>query len=208
MEQSPRPCDSPFLPLPLQALETTSAPLLGLASRAPLSAETAFSATPHPSHFPHTPQSPAEPCGKICIKDKFYILLKILWESKGFIGRGTVCYLVQLDEEEYIIKDYWVKGGEGNVSNEIKMLQSMSGFPGVPKLVDYWLVERTDGKIDTTQDYHYAHLSGTRNSHWSTDNSHRTHVYLVMKPRARPLHAFRTLRKFVKAIRDIVISPF
>jgi WD40 repeat protein len=35
-----------------------------------------------------------------------------------------------------------------------------------------------------------------------------THVHLVMKPRARPLHTFRTIKEFVKAIRDIVISQF
>ncbi|KAG1841641.1 hypothetical protein C8R48DRAFT_559898, partial [Suillus tomentosus] len=32
----------------------------------------------------------------------------------------------------------------------------------------------------------------------------RTHVRLVLKPRARPLHAFRTRVELVSALRDIV----
>ncbi|KAG1812037.1 hypothetical protein EV424DRAFT_1264846, partial [Suillus variegatus] len=34
---------------------------------------------------------------------------------------------------------------------------------------------------------------------------YRTHIHLIMEPWARPLTEFRTLREFVKALRDIVI---
>ncbi|KAG2066587.1 hypothetical protein BDR04DRAFT_1121111 [Suillus decipiens] len=57
----PSPALPPPLHIPLQPLAVTSAPLLALASQSPLQGpEATFSSTPHSSHFPHTPQSPAE----------------------------------------------------------------------------------------------------------------------------------------------------
>ncbi|KAG1796319.1 uncharacterized protein HD556DRAFT_1441626 [Suillus plorans] len=178
----PPPVPFPTSYLPPQPLAVTSVPLLGLASQPLQGADTACSSTPHPSHFPHTPQSPAEPCGHI----------------RGLVGRGTVCYLVSLDKEEYIIKDHWVQGGEEKVLNEINMLKAMSGVPGVPKLVDYWKVERSDDVVDQT--WHYRHTENP-----SIRGTHCTHVHLIMKPCACPLHAFQMLKEFVRVIRDIVI---
>ncbi|KAG1901626.1 uncharacterized protein F5891DRAFT_1187500 [Suillus fuscotomentosus] len=195
----PSPALPPPLHIPLQPLVITSAPLLALASRSPPQGPDAtFSSTPHPSHFPHTPQSPAEPCGQIHVKDKIYIMLRILFITKGLVGCGTVCYLVSLDGEEYIIKDHWVQGGEDKILNEINMLEAMSGVPGVPQLVDYWLVKKSDNIIDNTRDYHH-----TENP--SIGGTHRTHIRLIMKPCTRLLHAFQTLKELVRAIRDIAI---
>ncbi|KAG1878543.1 hypothetical protein C8R48DRAFT_768105 [Suillus tomentosus] len=147
----PSPALPPPLHIPLQPLAITSAPLLALASQSPPQGPDAtFSSTPHPSHFPHTPQSPAEPCGQICVKDKIYTMLRILFITKGLVGRGTVCYLVSLDGEEYIIKDHWVQGGEDKILFEINILEAMSGIPGVPELVDYWLVKKSDNIVDNT----------------------------------------------------------
>ncbi|KAG2095259.1 uncharacterized protein F5147DRAFT_778702 [Suillus discolor] len=65
---------------------------------------------------------------------------------RGLVGRGTICYLVTLDDEDYIIKDHWVVGKDDQVVlNKINMLELMDGVPGVPKLVDYWIVEQSDG---------------------------------------------------------------
>ncbi|KAG1769235.1 hypothetical protein EDD22DRAFT_949109 [Suillus occidentalis] len=119
-------------------------------------ANTTFSSTPHPFHFPHTHKLPTEPCGLICVKDKIYTILKILFTTKGLVGHDTVCYLVSLDGEEYIIKDHWVQGGEEEVLNKINILKVMSGVSGVPELVDYWLVERSDNIVDHTRDYCHA----------------------------------------------------
>ncbi|KAG2134507.1 hypothetical protein DEU56DRAFT_913695 [Suillus clintonianus] len=198
---SPPPPPPPPSHTLLQPLVVTSAPLLNLISQAPQQGadpDATFSSNPHPSHFPHTHQSPAQPCGQIRVKDKVYTILKILFTTKGLIGRGTVCYLVSLDGEEYIVKDHWVQGGEAKVLNEINMLKAMSGIHGVPELFDYWLVERSDNIVDQTRDYRHAEKPSIR-------GTHRTHVRLVMRPCARPLHAFRTLKEFVRAIRDITI---
>jgi hypothetical protein len=129
-----------------------------------------------------------------------YTIKKILFASRGLVGRGTVCYLASWKEEDYIIKDHWVLGKRDNVIlNEIEMLKEMQGVPGVPELVEYWLVATSDGDVDNTRSYR-------RREHRSIKGTSRTHVRLVLKPCARPLHMFRTLKELVKALRDIVMS--
>ncbi|KAG0694736.1 hypothetical protein DFH29DRAFT_880522 [Suillus ampliporus] len=78
------------------------------------------------------------------------------------------------------------------------MLKAMSGVHGVPELIDHWLVKRSDNIVDQTRDYRRAENP-------SIQGTHRMHVRLVMKPCARPLHAFQTLKEFVRVIRDIAI---
>lgn len=186
---------------PPQPTATRSAPLLSLISQIPQAemTESIYSVTPLPSQFPYSTQSP-EPCGKIRVGEKIYTIKRILFVTRGLVGRGTVCYLVTLDDEDYIVKDHWVLGKDDNVVlNEIKMLELMDNVPGVPRLVDYWVVERSDGEPDITRKYRHKERRSTR-------GTSRTHVRLVLKPCGRPLHMFRTLKEFVRALRDIVKS--
>ncbi|KAG1800624.1 hypothetical protein EV424DRAFT_1352081 [Suillus variegatus] len=171
----------------------------GLTSQVPQAEMTGsiYSVTPLPSQFPYSTQSP-EPCGKIRVGQTIYTIKRILFVSQGLVDRGTVCYLVTLDDEDYIIKDHWVVGKDDRVVlNEIKMLELMDGVPGIPKLVDYWIVERSDGTPDVTKKYRKKECR-------STQGTSHTHVRLVLKPCGRPLHMFRTLKEFVRALRDIV----
>ncbi|KAG2109535.1 hypothetical protein DEU56DRAFT_691013, partial [Suillus clintonianus] len=94
------------------------------------------------------------------------------------------------------IKDHWVLGGEKEAMNEVNMMRKMNGVRGVPKLVEHWIVESRN-KIDQTANYRYKVLR-------SLKNTFRTHVRLVLKPRARPLHQFRTRLELLSSIRDIV----
>ncbi|KAG1897353.1 uncharacterized protein F5891DRAFT_1192062 [Suillus fuscotomentosus] len=166
----------------VQATAISSAPLLNLASQAPEEPDSIYSATPHPSQFPYSAQSP-EPCGKIRVRDTIYTITRILFASRGLVSRGTVCYLVSLDDKEFIIKDHWVQGKEDQVIlNEIEMLKCMPGVPGVPELVDWWVVERSNGEPDVTSKYR------KQPQHLSIAGTSRSHI-----------------RLFVKALRDIVI---
>jgi hypothetical protein len=189
----------PSLP-PVQPTTVSSAPLLSLASQIPQDlTESISSVTPHPSQFPYSAHSP-EPCGKIRVGDDVYIIKRILSASRGLVGRGCICYLASLGDEDFIIKDHWVLGKrEDVILNEIEMLKLMQGVPGVPELVDYWLVTTSEGEVDVTRSYR-------KRERRSTKGTSRTHVRLVLKPCARPLHMFRTLKEFVRALRDIVIS--
>ncbi|KAG1899633.1 uncharacterized protein F5891DRAFT_1189442 [Suillus fuscotomentosus] len=189
----------PAPPPPVHPTATHSGPLVSLASQVPQAemTESIYSVTPLPSQFPYSTQSP-EPCGKIHIGQTIYTIKRILFTSQGLVGRGTICYLVTLDDEDCIIKDHWVVDKDDRVVlNEIKMLELMDGVPGIPKLVDYWIVERSDGMPDVTKKYRKKECR-------STQGTSRTHVRPVLKPCGRPLHMFRTLKEFVRALRDIV----
>ncbi|KAG1793575.1 hypothetical protein EV424DRAFT_1354144 [Suillus variegatus] len=172
MEESPS-----SLP-PVQPTMVSSAPLLSLASQIPQDlTESISSVTPHPSQFPYSVHSP-EPCGKIRVGDAMYIIKRILSASRGLVGRGSICYLASLGDEDFIIKDHWVLGKRDNVIlNEIEMMRLMQGVPGVPELVDYWLITTSDGEVNITRNYR-------KKERRSTKGTSHTH--------------------FVRAIRDIV----
>lgn len=171
----------------------------------PFSAEpspTELSTLPHliPTHSKQTPAlvNLSDPIGRITVNRNEYTILKVLFTHQGLVGRGTVCYLVRRDGQEYIIKDHWVMGDKNVILNEVNMLEALKGVPGIPELIEYWLVEMVPDEVDDTQMYRQRIYS-------STAGMYRTHVRLVLKPKARPLHEFRSRKELVKAIRDIVL---
>ncbi|KAG1889729.1 uncharacterized protein F5891DRAFT_965230, partial [Suillus fuscotomentosus] len=137
--------------------------------------------------------------GQIAVNENVYNLLKVIFCNQGLVGCRTVCYLARRDGEEFIIKDHWVKGDKSVVLNEVEMLKALKDIPGVPQYVEHCLVEVEPGKVDDTQMYRQKIYN-------STQGVYRTHVRLVLKPRARPLHEFRTRKELVKALHDIVLS--
>ncbi|KAG2089230.1 uncharacterized protein F5147DRAFT_780694 [Suillus discolor] len=138
----------------------------------------------------------SELIGRITVNNHVYDILELIFSSQGLVGQGTVCYLARRDEEEYIIKDHWVLGRKDAVLNKVNMLQEMKGVHGVPELVEYWLVEITPREVDETVKYRYKIFK-------SIKGTSRTHLRLVLKPRARPLHALRTKVELVGALQDI-----
>ncbi|KAG1749177.1 hypothetical protein EDD22DRAFT_785476 [Suillus occidentalis] len=160
-------------------------------------------ADPPQTEFPIDPLRalPTQPIGKILVNDHTYDILELIFSSQGLVGRGTVCYLARRLGQEYIIKDHWVLGDKEVALNEVAMLQAMKGVRGVPQLIEYWLVETKAQEVDETMNY--------RGKIWqSIKGTSRTHVRLVLKPRARPLHMFRTKVELVSAIRDIIRSEY
>jgi hypothetical protein len=168
---------------------------------------------PSPAEFAHGPAADSPPLvdspglvdtdviGNIVVNENTYDLLKVIFCNQGLVGRGTVCYLARRNGEEFVIKDHWVKGDKDVVLNEVDMLKDLKSVPGVPQYVEHCLVEMEPGKVDDTQMYRQRIYN-------STHGVYRTHVRLVLKPRARPLHEFRTRKVLVKALRDIVLSEF
>ncbi|KAG1895577.1 uncharacterized protein F5891DRAFT_1194099 [Suillus fuscotomentosus] len=138
-----------------------------------------------------------EPIGKIQVNENTYNILDLIFSTQGLVGRGTVCYLARKDEEEYIVKDHWVLGSKSEVLNEIRMMEKMDGIRGVPRLVEYWLVEMEPGEVDETVKYRQkvpCSIKGTS----------RMHVCLVLKPRTRPLYEFHSRAEFLTSILDII----
>lgn len=137
------------------------------------------------------------PIGEIWIRDVVYEIMEILFSSSGFLGRGTVIYLARREGKMYIIKDHWVE----NPMQEATTMKIMQGTPGVPNLVDHWVVEIPPGRPDVTSwyrsDVDQAFMKGVR-----------THARTAMTPRGRPLTKFRSKREFVKCIRDVLVSVY
>ncbi|KAG2091185.1 uncharacterized protein F5147DRAFT_657969 [Suillus discolor] len=94
-----------------------------------------------------------EPIGKIRVNENMYDILDLIFSTEGLVGCGTVCYLARKDEEEYIVKDHWVLRSKSEVLNEIRMMEKMDGICGVPRLVEYWLVEMEPGEVNETVKY-------------------------------------------------------
>ena len=94
--------------------------------------------------------------GTIQVGEIIYDIMDILFSSTGFLGRGTVCYLVRRDREFYVIKDHWVQNELKRYQNplqEVNMMKLVQGIDGVPVLVDFWMVEVLPGVPDVTQRY-------------------------------------------------------
>ena len=158
-------------------------------------------AAPAPISLSSLPEA-APSIGTIQVGQVTYDIIKVLFSSTGFLGRGTICYLVRRGGEFYVIKDHWVQNDlKQNQSplQEINMMKLIQGIDGVPTLVDYWVVEVLPGVPDVTQRYR-------EEKWWRYMKSTRTHVRLVMKPCARPLVMFRTKKELVSCLRDILKS--
>ena len=164
-----------------------------------------------PPPFPHahpTPQlvdstcqiSPSDtpnPIGEIRVHDVTYQILEILFSSGGFLGRGTVIYLVEREGKQYIIKDHWVE----NPHHEATMMTRVEGIRGIPQLVDSWVVEIRPGVVDITSRYCSEECQLSM-------KVIRTHVHKVTSPHGRPLTKFRTKRELIQCIRDILIGEY
>ncbi|KAG1850424.1 hypothetical protein F4604DRAFT_1934424 [Suillus subluteus] len=147
--------------------------------------------------------------GKMKVNEHEYNLLKVLFSGQGLVGRGTVCYLARRDGEEYIIKDHWVKNSRNGevdaqekmdiVMNEVDVLEAMKDVPGVPKLMEFWLVEVMLNQPNNTQLYH-------QKIHNSTIGMYRTHACLVLRPKAHHLQEFQSRKELVRTLHDIALK--
>ena len=142
---------------------------------------------------------PLSPIGEIRVRDVIYEILEVLFSSAGFLGHGTVVYLVRHKGKLYIIKDHWVENVSQEVK-EVKMMKHMEGVSGMPNLVDYWKVEISPGVVDVTLQYR----SGLQQKFMK--GMPRTHIRIVIRLRGCPLAKFRTKHELVKSIRDVLIG--
>ncbi|KIM55112.1 hypothetical protein SCLCIDRAFT_30622 [Scleroderma citrinum Foug A] len=149
------------------------------------------------NHIPvisSSPPSTQEIYGTIQVRHNIYEVLDILFSSTGFIGRGTVCYLVGCSGRTYVIKDHWVAG---DPLHEVNMLMQVQGIEGVPSFVDCWQVKVVDDVVEKTERYREERFR-------SKMKSIRTHIRLVTTPRMRPLTCFTSRKELVIAIRGIL----
>ncbi|KAG2053495.1 hypothetical protein BDR06DRAFT_972283 [Suillus hirtellus] len=63
------------------------------------------------------------------------------------------------------MKDHWVVGKDDNVVlNKIKMLELMDGLPGIPKLVNYWVIEQSDVQQAVVEEHQILHWDCSLNN--------------------------------------------
>lgn len=130
--------------------------------------------------------------------ENLYWIMEILWKSRGFFKRGTVCYRVR-DERgrEYALKDCWVNEGVKDV--EIDLLRAVEGIPNVVQLVKHWDV-LYDGRPDST-----SHIR----AHCPTFSfERRIHRRILLTPCGLPLTHFSDLPELVGVFRDLVVGEF
>ncbi|KAG1743536.1 hypothetical protein EDD22DRAFT_958776 [Suillus occidentalis] len=128
--------------------------------------------------------------------ENLYWIMEILWKSRGFFKRGTVCYRVR-DKlgREYALKDCWVNEEVKDV--EIDLLKAVEGIPNVVQLVKHWDV-LYDGRPDST-----SHIR----AHCPTFNfERRIHQRILLTPCGVLLTHFSDLPELVRVFRDLVVA--
>ncbi|KAG1784437.1 uncharacterized protein HD556DRAFT_1451773 [Suillus plorans] len=125
-----------------------------------------------------------------------YWIMEILWKSRGFFKRGTVCYRVR-DKfgREYALKDCWVNEDVKDV--EIDFLKAVDGIQNVVQLVKYWDV-LYDGQPDST-----SHIR----SHCPTFVfKKKIHRRILLTPCGLPLTQFNDILELIGVFRDLVVA--
>ncbi|KAG1785034.1 uncharacterized protein HD556DRAFT_1314580 [Suillus plorans] len=125
-----------------------------------------------------------------------YWIMEILWKSRGFFKRGTVCYRVR-DKfgREYALKDCWVNEDVKDV--EIDFLKAVDGIQNVVQLVKYWDV-LYDGQPDST-----SHIR----SHCPTFVfEKKIHRRILLTPCGLPLTQFNDIPELIGVFRDLVVA--
>ncbi|KAG1765881.1 hypothetical protein EV702DRAFT_1204407 [Suillus placidus] len=99
------------------------------------------------------------------------------------VNKNTVCYLAKKDDKEYIIKDHWVLRGKKEVLNKINMMKKMEGVRGVPRLIEYWLVEVAPGEVDfqrqAAESHKVLHRDSSLNNVMIEDDGDGSHGMLI-----------------------------
>jgi hypothetical protein len=127
-----------------------------------------------------------------------YWIMEILWKSRGFFKRGTVCYRVRdKSDREYALKDCWVNEEVKDV--EINLLNAVQDIPNVVQLVKHWDV-LFDEQPDST-----SHIR----AHCPTFKYERKiHRRILLTPCGLPLTHFKDIPELIGVFRDLVVGEF
>ena len=134
------------------------------------------------------------PTGSIQVRLLVFKIINRIFFNFLICGRGTSCWHVCLDDQDYVIKDSWTHVSRMNREQDI--LNKIHGVKGVPQLITAWIVEIA-GSDDRTD----AH----RSSFPSLSGIH-IHQQLVIQPVGRPLSDFKSIRELLSVLIDILDS--
>lgn len=141
---------------------------------------------------------------RIEVDGEWYDIVDVIHVEGVLRGRATICYHVQKDGQDYVVKDCWVDLSRQD--KEADILEKLKGLEHVPEVVKNVPV-MFNGKPDTTA--HFRRPKPGDETPGSYKNVEiREHRRILLKPLARKLSDFRDLVELITAVRDIVDSEF
>ena len=125
-----------------------------------------------------------------------YRVLKILSISGEIVGRATVCYLVCLGDNFYVINDSWVDISQEFTEFDILAFIKDKGIKSVPNLIAGSFVY-VDGEVDRTADFI---PKGAGN----ISSPHQVHIRLVLTPIGNKITEFASKEELLSVLIDVV----
>lgn len=141
---------------------------------------------------------------RIWVEDAWYDIVDVIHVEGVLRGRATICYHVQKDGQDYVVKDCWVDTSRND--REANVLAKLKGLPHVPEVVKDVAV-MFDNKPDTTAHFRRSKKGGKSSGTYKNVEI-REHRRILLKPLARKLSDFRDLVELITAVRDIVDCKF
>ena len=123
-------------------------------------------------------------------------IISLIFFNYLICGRGTSCWHVLYDGQDYVVKDSWAH--ESRVNCETDILNRIRGLEGVPQLVTAWIVE-IEGSVDRTD---------TRRTSLPLDVGVHIHCRLLLQPVGLPLSEFKSIHELLSIFIDILDSTF
>ncbi|KAH8102336.1 hypothetical protein DFH11DRAFT_1735668 [Phellopilus nigrolimitatus] len=137
---------------------------------------------------------------RLCVKmnGKLYRILETIHVDPVICGRGTVCFMVQGEGDDYVsvLKDSWVD--RSRPLKESEVLQDIKTIDGVSRFVDHEIVHFSiNGQI----------IKDTTDSDLLDDEDVviRDHHRLLITPYGKGLEDFDSLTELVSAFKDYVL---
>ena len=129
---------------------------------------------------------------EITVAGKEYEVVKKIFTSETLRGRGTQCWHVRREGEEYILKDSWAQVGRKN--NEIEMLESVKDVFCVPTIVHGEDLQLAEGGPDSTGIIRAG----------ATMTEERVHRRILMQPVGESIFSFTSKKELIGAFIDII----
>jgi Fungal protein kinase len=141
----------------------------------------------------------------IHVNNTRYKILETEFIGDMIRGRGTVCYRVSWEGQEYAIKDVWAD--MSRTHTEVEFLKAAGNIKGVPTYIDHMTVRIDSEDRDDLTSWVRSHIPSTYYRYEKIKKVEvRQHQRVVMHPFASPLMQFKSKVEFLSVLRDVIHS--
>jgi hypothetical protein len=134
----------------------------------------------------------------IICNDVTYKVLHCVYAVQSLVGRATHVFLVELNNQQYILKDSWIE--KSRPYSESVHLKRIKGVQGVPVLHQFWDVKISDSTFLSTWLIRLGNFGIFERS--------RIRRRIVSSSIGVPISQFRTKKELISAFRDITQSAY